>query len=197
MKLEWCIAVALFGAWCATEITISLVSLGNISKRSSGVRDRLSHLVMWCSIIPSMSFAILLRVHKLSATGFGDMSTSSVPLGYVGCLVIVLGLAVRVAAVATLGRQFTTTVAVIRAHKLIDTGIYRVVRHPAYLGNLGCLCGFGLLSGNWLGFLVLVLLPIIATHFRIRVEEEALFSHFGSAYRAYASRTKRLIPGIY
>ena len=152
---------------------------------------------MWCSIIPPIGFAASIRLHKVFASGFGDLSTLSVPLGYAGCLLVVFGLAIRVVSVATLKHQFTTTVAIVQKHEVVVTGIYRVVRHPAYLGNLACLFGFGLLSANWLSLAVLVVLPLVATAYRIRVEEKALLDHFGSAYREYAMRTRRLLPRIY
>ena len=82
-------------------------------------------------------------------------------------------------------------------HALVETGLYRTIRHPAYLGMLATVLGFGLAAGNWLSLAALVGLPLAATLYRIRVEERALLHHFGPAYQAYAGRTKRLLPGIY
>ena len=55
----------------------------------------------------------------------------------------------------------------------------------------------GLAFANGLS-LALIFLPLLCvTVYRIRVEEEALLAHFGAEYAAYASETKRLVPGIY
>jgi protein-S-isoprenylcysteine O-methyltransferase len=73
----------------------------------------------------------------------------------------------------------------------------RIIRYPAYLGHLASLLGIGLVFGNWVGLTALVVLPLAGILYRIHVEERALLEYFGSAYQAYASRTKRLLPGIW
>jgi protein-S-isoprenylcysteine O-methyltransferase len=118
-------------------------------------------------------------------------------LGWLGCACLVLGIAVRVAAVATLRRQFTTVVAIGPQHRLVDSGPYRHVRHPAYLGLLLSMLGLGLCAGHWASLVAAVGLPLAAILHRIRIEEQALLRHFGPAYVDYARRTKRLVPGIY
>jgi protein-S-isoprenylcysteine O-methyltransferase Ste14 len=191
------LTIALFATWCVSEVVISLVSFRNRSRASAKGRDRFSFVVMWLSIMPPIWFALLVRLHKIFASGSGSFSTLSPLLGYLGCLFIVLGIAIRLVAVATLKKQFTDRVSIVEKHEIVDTGIYRTVRHPAYLGNLASLLGLGLASGNWFSLSALVVLPIAATWYRIGVEERALLGHFGLAYQEYASRTKRLLPRIY
>jgi protein-S-isoprenylcysteine O-methyltransferase len=152
---------------------------------------------MWVSIVLPVGFALLVWRQQIFRTGFGSFATLAPPLGYLGCILVVSGIAIRLVAVATLNRQFTTVVAIVERHELVDTGIYRAVRHPAYLGNLASLLGLGLASGNWYSLAALVVLPLAATLYRIRVEERALLRHFGPAYQEYARRTSRLLPGIY
>jgi protein-S-isoprenylcysteine O-methyltransferase Ste14 len=191
------LTVALLAIWSASEVLISLISHRNRSGGASEGEDKLSAFVMWLSIVPPIWFTILIWAHLIFPDGFGSLSTLSPLLGYLGCLFIVCGITIRLVAVATLKRQFTITVSIVENHELVDTGLYRMIRHPAYLGHLASLLGFGLASGNWFSLAVLVVLPLAATSYRIHVEEGALLRHFGPAYQAYASRTKRLIPGIY
>jgi protein-S-isoprenylcysteine O-methyltransferase len=191
------LTIALFATWSASEVVISLISFRNRSRGSSEGRDRFSFFVMWFLIVPPIWFAVLIWRHLIFPNGFGNFSTLSPLLGYLGCLVMVFGIAIRLVAVATLKRQFTVTVSIVEKHDIVDTGIYRTVRHPAYLGILTFLLGFGLASGNSFSLAALVVLPLAATLYRIRVEERALLLHFGPAYQKYASRTKRLLPGIY
>ena len=100
-------------------------------------------------------------------------------------------------AVATLKKQFTVKVSIIEKHEIVETGIYKIIRHPAYLGHLASLLGIGLVLGNWVGLTALVVLPLAGILYRIHVEESALLRYFGPAYQEYASRTKRLLPGIW
>lgn len=173
------------------------MSLRNRTRAASRGRDRFGYIAMWFSIIPPIGFAVIVRVHRLFTDGFGSFSTLSPPLGYLGCLFIVFGMSIRLAAVATLKKQFTDRVSIVEKHELVDTGIYSKVRHPAYLGNLASLLGFGLASANCIRLAVLVVLPLTATWYRIRIKEKALLQHFGPAYQDYSSRTKKLLPGIY
>ena len=54
-----------------------------------------------------------------------------------------------------------------------------------------------LLGLTLVSLVALVLLPLAGILYRIHVEEGALLRYFGSAYQAYADRTKRLLPGIW
>ena len=108
-----------------------------------------------------------------------------------------LGLAIRVWAIAALGRAFRTTVEVDPGQAVVSTGPYRWVRHPSYSGLLLIVSGFGLAAGNWLALAVCVVLPLPALVRRISVEEAELTLVLGDRYRAYQAHTKRLIPGLW
>lgn len=190
------VTIALFTLWCMTELMINLISFRNRSSVSDHV-DRRSYLAIWFSVIPPVVFAMLVWKHTILPNGFGDLTTLFPLLGYLGCVLILVGIVIRVVAVITLGRQFTTKVAIIEKHEIIDTGIYKVIRHPAYTGLLLSLLGIGLVSGNLISLVALTVLPIASTIYRVHIEEIALSRHFGTAYQAYMNRTKRLIPGIW
>jgi protein-S-isoprenylcysteine O-methyltransferase Ste14 len=83
------------------------------------------------------------------------------------------------------------------SHELIERGVYRWIRHPAYTGLLLSFIGLGFALGSWLSLAIIAITSIIGFGYRVRVEEQVLIGHFGDRYRDYASRTKRLIPGIY
>ncbi|MEY2438792.1 MAG: hypothetical protein QOI34_177 [Verrucomicrobiota bacterium] len=114
-----------------------------------------------------------------------------------GLLLFVAGVVLRWYSIIHLGRFFTVDVAIAEKHTLIDSGPYRLIRHPSYTGALFAFFGLGLCLGNWLS-LLFVTLPILAAFlWRIHVEEDALTDALGEVYVAYARRTKRLIPFAY
>ena len=197
MEMLGYLTITVFVLWCVSEIAIGLISLGNRSKDLSTGADRFSYFIVWFSTVSPIGFAYLIRVHPIFANGFGNFSTRFPLLGYVGCLFIACGVTIRLVAVATLKKQFTLKVSIVEKHEIVDTGIYRMIRHPAYLGHLASLFGIGLVLGNWVGLTALMVLPLAGILYRIHVEERALLSYFGSAYQAYARRTKRLLPGIW
>jgi protein-S-isoprenylcysteine O-methyltransferase Ste14 len=115
----------------------------------------------------------------------------------IGEVIFVSGIALRFWAVRTLGEYFTTTVQTAVDQPVITTGPYRILRHPSYTGILLYAIGSGFVVGNWIGLVAMTLLTLVPLVYRIRVEEDALTSALGEDYCAYASRHKRLIPGIW
>jgi protein-S-isoprenylcysteine O-methyltransferase Ste14 len=115
-------------------------------------------------------------------------------LFYVGVSLMLAGIVLRQWAIASLGKSFSFSVAVRSDQKIVDTGPYRSIRHPAYTGIAMTLLGFGFTLQSWEVILVscVVFLPILA--YRIRVEELLLRDCFGEQYSGYMRRTKRLIP---
>jgi protein-S-isoprenylcysteine O-methyltransferase Ste14 len=114
-----------------------------------------------------------------------------------GLIVAWAGLLLRVWAVLTLGRSFTTRVVVRSEQRVVASGPYRLVRHPSYLGLLIMFLGLGLALGDLAAAVALVVLPAIGLIRRILVEEAALRDGLGDSYIAYCSGRARLIPGVW
>jgi protein-S-isoprenylcysteine O-methyltransferase Ste14 len=87
-------------------------------------------------------------------------------------------------------------VAVAPGQTVIETGPYRLIRHPSYTGFLITLLGFGLCLTNWLSLLVIMACALIGFSYRIHVEEQVLQEQLGQRYQEYMRRTKRLIPFV-
>ncbi|MGN6792389.1 MAG: isoprenylcysteine carboxylmethyltransferase family protein [Streptosporangiaceae bacterium] len=114
-----------------------------------------------------------------------------------GEVVAIAGIALRTWAILTLDRFFTFVVGIADDHRIVQQGPYRVLRHPGYAGALLALAGAGIAMGNWLSLLLLVVGPALALGVRISVEEATQAAAHGTEYQAYASRTARLIPGVW
>ena len=114
-----------------------------------------------------------------------------------GLVLIWTGAALRWWAVLELGRFFQLTVVVQDDHRVVDTGPYRVVRHPSYSGLLLVFVGIGFTFGNWLSVASCLVLPLLGLLPRIRVEEAILSRRLGEPYRAYSARTQRLVPHVW
>lgn len=81
-------------------------------------------------------------------------------------------------------------------HRVVDTGPYRLVRHPGYLGFFGWSLSAPLLLGSWWAFLP-ALLSIVAIVIRTVLEDRTLREEL-SGYQEYAARVRyRLIPGVW
>ncbi len=114
-----------------------------------------------------------------------------------GLAVFAGGLALRAWAVHELGRFFKFTVVVQADHQVVDTGPYRLIRHPSYTGLLMIELGLGIALGTWLSIPACLLPPLIAFAVRLVTEERVLARELGDPYRAYMARTHRLVPGVW
>lgn len=88
------------------------------------------------------------------------------------------------------------TVEVQENQKVIDTGLYGVVRHPMYMATLLLFLSMPLVLGSVLSFVItLAYIPIIAK--RIRNEEQVLESGL-EGYAAYKKRVRyKVIPFVW
>ena len=115
----------------------------------------------------------------------------------IGATLVVIGSFIRVKAIMTLKHHFTYTVTNVESHELIETGLYKYLRHPGYLGQVLIFMGVATGLSNWLSIVSMFIFIMIGFSYRIRVEEKFLVAEMGEKYINYQKRTKRLFPVIY
>ena len=115
---------------------------------------------------------------------------------YLGLMLAVAGMAIRFMGLRELGRQFSVYVTLQEDHKLVQSGIYGVLRHPLYLGAIFAMVGIALVFRSWLIIPGSVLVNAFVL-VRISREEKLLAEHFKVEFAAYRRRTWRLLPYIY
>lgn len=88
------------------------------------------------------------------------------------------------------------TIKVEKDQKVIDTGLYSIVRHPMYMATLILFLSMPLVLGSIISFLVFLIYPFIIIK-RLKKEEEFLEKEL-DGYSEYKKKVKyRLIPFIY
>ncbi len=85
----------------------------------------------------------------------------------------------------------------VQAHqKVIDTGVYGIVRHPMYTATLFLFLSMPLVLGSLFSFFVFLLYPLLI-HKRIRNEEQVLERDL-EGYTAYKQRVRyKVIPYVW
>ena len=141
------------------------------------------------ALLPAAVIAILL--------GYARIGPLPHWLFYPGLTIWLLGLAVTAWAYSTLGRLFSLDVQIQNEHMVIETGPYRLLRHPGYAGAIFGLVGLGLALQSWVSVIVLLLVSIAAFAYRVRVEEKFLVAQLGDEYLHYMARTKRFVPYVW
>ena len=176
--------------WLLSEIVLILFTR---RKRQRALpRDRGSRTLLWCAIGAGIAGG--------TAIPAAVITRIPIPVPWllgISLLLMIGGLAIRWSAIFTLGRLFSTNVAIQPEHRLIRTGLFRLVRHPSYSGLFLLVFGLGLSFGNWLNFAIIVIPFFAALLYRMRVEESSLVEALGQDYIEYCKSTKRLLPGIF
>ena len=174
-----------------SEVGLALWRRSSRTAGSAG-RDASSLRVLWIFIMSAIGAGVW-----LAASGVGPRLPWAREMGWISVAIFAAGTTLRWWAILYLGRFFTVDVAVAADHRVVDTGPYRLVRHPSYAGLLLQFTGMALALGRMVSVAV-VLIPIfLALSYRIKVEERALRDGLGNDYAAYMERTKRLVPWMF
>lgn len=115
-------------------------------------------------------------------------------LAAVASAVFVLGQSLRYAAIRALGARWTTRVITVPGAKVVNTGIYRYLRHPNYLGVVLELATVPLIHGAYLTSILFSLANGLLLRTRIRAEESAL--RRDSAYDTFLVERSRFLPRL-
>jgi protein-S-isoprenylcysteine O-methyltransferase Ste14 len=196
------IAGALFAAaclaWLVPEMIGMLPQMARVSRKNVVVQDHGSMAVLiglqWAGLALNFGLAWLWPAAAIARGEPGWLRTA---LFVSGVVFIILGVALRWYAIRTLGRFFTRDVAVAESQHVVQSGPYRLIRHPAYSGTFLTMLGVGLAMTNWAS-LVALLVCVFAGHlYRVRIEEKALIRTIGQPYIEYMRRTRRFIPLLF
>ncbi|MBI3511167.1 MAG: isoprenylcysteine carboxylmethyltransferase family protein [Bacteroidetes bacterium] len=153
-------------------------------------KDKSSMTLLWIVIVISIVGG------NIAARNF-QYQNYLVNIIYAGMGILLFGMIFRLIAIYHLGKEFTVDVVIGKNHVLHDTGMYKYLRHPSYLGLLLEFGGMSMLFNSWVAIPVIVIPILIGLMYRMKIEEEALCESLGDPYRNYMKRTKRIIPGIY
>jgi protein-S-isoprenylcysteine O-methyltransferase Ste14 len=89
------------------------------------------------------------------------------------------------------------TVEIKEGQKLIDSGLYSIVRHPMYLFGLIVICSMPLILGSMYSFILLIIFCPLLFIIRILNEEKVLKDNL-DGYKEYMKEVKyRLIPYVW
>jgi protein-S-isoprenylcysteine O-methyltransferase Ste14 len=146
-------------------------------------------LARYETLIPNLSAAI----GGFGIYLFGVLDPAATPLLgiYTPLTLLVAGVAIVLWALCYLRRAFSV---VPQARIVVETGPYRYIRHPMYVGNMLTIVGLGLIVSTPAA--LLLSLACLALQFaRAHYEDRLLASTFNE-YGAYMSRVNAFFPGL-
>jgi protein-S-isoprenylcysteine O-methyltransferase len=175
--------------WAGYELVLRRRADTDTGSWQGGSQDRGSTRLLIAAYAAALAVNVV-----LSAVSAGPVP---VVLRWVGVGVLAIGLAVRAWGMTTLGAAYTRTLRTTGGQRLVESGPYRLVRHPGYSGSLLVWTGYSLGLGSWLALIVTAGLLLGVYSWRIAAEERMLLSTFGEEYAEYRRHTKRLLPFLY
>jgi protein-S-isoprenylcysteine O-methyltransferase Ste14 len=147
-------------------------------------------------IIISIAFLAMGATIMVSALDF-RFGWSSVPaaVSVVGDVLVAVGLGI--AMVTTIQNSYASAnITVESGQELVSTGMYSVVRHPMYFGNVVLMIGIPLALGSYWGLLFVI--PGLAVLAVRILDEEKVLTQQLAGYRDYAQRVHyRLVPYVW
>ena len=187
------LAVVLVAAWAPTVYMLRTNPVALQGRISGGptAEARIAQKVLIAGLYVSLAAMVTVSVldHR-----FG---WSAVPatICLVGDVLVAAGLGV-VALVIIQNSYASSTVRVQAGQHVVSTGLYGLVRHPMYTGNVIMMIGIPLALGSYWG-LVFVVPGLIVLALRIRDEEKLLAEQL-TGYREYTQEVRyRLAPLVW
>jgi protein-S-isoprenylcysteine O-methyltransferase Ste14 len=112
---------------------------------------------------------------------------------WIGAAITFAGVAFAIWARYVLGSNWSSAVAIREGHELIQTGPYRLIRHPIYTGIIAAAWGTAIAVGELGAFLGVILIALGFTY-KGKQEELNMERTFGESWIAHRLRTGMFLP---
>lgn len=148
--------------------------------------------IFWMTILTVLCIACF-PVNPLVLMGWLE-TDYYLPLFVLGWIVWAIGMVLVMAPIIMFPRRggVAKGKSFVHTTRLVDTGIYSVVRHPQYLGGiLAVFLATVLLYPHWL-FVVLGIPGALLLYFSTFMEDKRLIRQFGEEYQGYIERVPRM-----
>ena len=161
----------------------------NYDSETQPKEDRLATVLMLTAIIVGLSLAPIDIFHlNLSSSFEGNIKNIGLGIYIFGMLLVMASMNANEFAETTVNIQEE------RGQKVIDTGIYSMIRHPMYTGFIFFITGVNVWLGTYLSLILSLIFLAIALRSRISIEEKTLLNDL-EGYEDYCKKVKaRLIP---
>ena len=136
-----------------------------------------------------LSIAIMLLVHFL----LPGTRVLPFPWNLFGVIPLVLGIAMNLVADKSFKKNETTVKPLEESTVLITDGVFRVSRHPMYLGFVFILLGIAALMGSLTPYVIVFGFTIFMHIVFIKFEEKKLEETFGEAWLGYKKKVRQWI----
>lgn len=185
-NLNLMLAILSWSIWTSIEIIIENSETNKFARKSA--EDKYTRYAVLYSHLASLwlpcIYAILFNQHSnLNALIIGE-------------IILIVGSALRLVSIATLGKFFTGYIQVSDDQVICKKGVYKLIRHPGYVGLFFINIGPAIMMNMDSLIVVIILATAISLFFRVKVEEKMLVRYFGNKYLSYIKEVPACFPRI-
>jgi protein-S-isoprenylcysteine O-methyltransferase Ste14 len=144
-------------------------------------------------ILPPTYLLIALLIILVLHFVFPGMKLIHLPWNLFGLIPLIIGIALNLFADNALHRAGTTVKPFQESTTLLTDGVYRISRHPMYLGFILILIGVVVLLGSLMPWVIIPIFAVLMEVVFIRVEEHMLEEKFGAGWLVYKKKVRRWI----
>tara|TARA_B100000212_G_scaffold194943_1_gene147070 strand:+ start:101 stop:784 length:684 start_codon:yes stop_codon:yes gene_type:complete len=182
----------LASAYMLTVKPASIEARMNYNSETQPKEDRLATVLMLSAIVVGLSLAPIDFFYlKLSSSFDGNIKNIGLVIYVTGMLLVMASMNANEFAETTVNIQEE------RGQRVIETGIYSMVRHPMYTGFIFFITGVNIWLGTYLSLLLSLVFLAIALKSRISIEEKTLLKDL-NGYDEYCRKVKyRIIPYLF
>jgi protein-S-isoprenylcysteine O-methyltransferase Ste14 len=159
--------------------------------------DRVGSPQWWSRLISVAGVLLAVAAPLADLAGLAPFEPLDRPaIRFGGVALVVLGTAITIGSQLAMGDAWRGDVDPDARTELVTTGPFRFVRNPIFSGAITTAVGLALVVPNVVSLAMLVAF-LVALEIQVRlVEEPYLLRVHGEAYRSYAARTGRFVPGV-
>lgn len=189
-------------------LNLILIFGANLGAAKKGIRSQIGAVKEkpkgFLQIFPPLLATIILVLLILAVFGVGTLSDFDglkalllklQPYRYLGLLVYFAASWGQVIVYKTMGESYSQDIVIMKNHKLIQSGLFKYLRHPYYLLQILSDLGSSFCLFSYLVFpLALIEIPILIS--RAKIEEQLLQKHFPEQFKSFRQKAGFMLPFI-
>jgi len=115
------------------------------------------------------------------------------PWTLLGIVPFTAGVALNLLADSAFKKAQTTVKPFEMSTTLVTAGVFRISRHPMYLGMVLILIGLAVFMGAYTPFIIILIFVILMEMIFVRTEERMLEQQFGPIWNTYKNKVRKWI----
>lgn len=187
----WLFMALLFVPMFFVGLVLWLKDKELLKKRLNGKEKETTqkHVILLTLVIFILSFVVAGLDFKYNWTRLPNWAVA------IGSVVLLVSYAIYIEVMRE-NAYLSRTIEIQENQKLVDTGLYGIVRHPMYMATTFLYLSFPLVLGSLLAFIIFLPFPLVLVK-RIKNEEEVLENGL-EGYKEYKTKVKyKMIPYIW